>query len=457
MLFCGRSKLRGALVKRRDQWLLHALAASSTFVIPHPGFAQAIPSRTTLNLKGLETDKVDALLGDLAEVKGLRSADRLQNQLTADPDALNSVLERLRRKRMLSGPDLNLLQERQVVDLRSLRNQVQQTVGPNTAGNVIEMKVKAELSACTDERCKALVMASYPDYSSLVAKLRGASGGCDAAASRYADAAGAIDSNTATQTDLLEFEAAARLVDNACMTAPWDAQAPAVARTGGGEAGQGALKATGLLQVDGLGDPFCGGVFLSPSEVQTALHCFGRADTYQALKQGRVTIRQADSATAPAWKVTAQTLDPSVTSGAGFDVSRDFLRLRLTLPATGVPKLTVRKPSGLEPAFVAGFMLGHDKLRKPAVSDTKWAATPEWWKGLRWAKPDGCVVVDSDDNCFRMLCETVRGFSGAPVFATKASPAEPLVLFGIVKGTEGGANVCRTPELAWSTIGVIRQ
>lgn len=396
------------------------------------------------------------------------SSNRPTGTIITDPADLKVALDRLVAQGQIHIVGLESLGGQ--VDLSELasarfdRGSVAQFVGGSTAADGIETLYLSELARCgTNPTCRQGVDSRYPGATGVLQQLRSGSVDCERASLRYSRALQAIadakGSATLTQASRLRERGAE--LDNACLSAPWDPDGPEVARSGGGPAAQGALNATALIEIEGTDQPFCGGLFLSPNEVVTTLHCFTRADEYEALRDGRVVVRQmgtgqATPAAAVAWTAAANPLPPTTLIGRqNIPVGEDLIRLRLAGGPAAIPRYSAVAPRGFSRAFVPGYFQTHDSARGPAGSTGTWSAsTPEWWKGVRWAKPGTCLVVDTENDCFRMMCQTTHGYSGTPVFATERDSSGALILYGLVKGTEGQTNICRPQPLAFSTLGI---
>jgi hypothetical protein len=450
------------------------VAAAATIAIVRP--AASAPARVAgmhVDLSDLDLVKSETLLRELRQTDpGLRietdSSNRPTGTVITDPAGLRSALERLIAQRKIDVVDLE--EFGQETDLSRLagvfrdRAIVSQTAGPDSSASGIAGLYRSEMAACgADQSCRDAVGARFPGIDLVIQRLRAQSPACEQASLRYsavlqgiADQGGAP---TPTQANNLHLTGAR--LDDACLAAPWDADTPEVARAGGGNAAPGALNATALIEISGEDRPFCGGLFVSTREVLTTLHCFTGAEQYEALKDGRVVVRQmgtgeAAPAAVVAWGATPVSMPPPTLVGRlDIPVGEDMIRLRLADGPAAIPQVVTASPHGLANAFVAGYFQTRDTERRPAGSPTTWdASTPEWWKGVRWAKPGTCMVVDAADNCFRMMCQTTYGYSGTPVFATERDPSGALLLYGLVKGTEGRTNLCLPRPLQYSTLGI---
>jgi hypothetical protein len=424
-----------------------------------------------VDISGLDVAKsedfLDELKGTDAELRvDLDDSGHPTGRIITDPADLKKALDRLVSKGKISVVDLQEVRapisaSEMIGALRDLSH-VSQMAGPKTSADAIEGLYQSELAACRDLVCRQRVQERYPNLALVIQRLRNGSEPCEEASLDYAAILQGInDVGHATVTQANDLRRAGAVVDSACLSAPWDTDSPSVARTGGGPVVQGALNATALIEIAGRDQPFCGGLFVTPVEVLTTLHCFSHAEQYDALKNGRVVVRQmgagqATPASAVAWSATPTSMPPPTLVGRrDIPVAEDVIRLRLTGGPPAVPRVTAAGGGKLSDAFVPGYFLTRDKNRRPAGVTSTWdASTPEWWKGVRWAKPGSCVVVDRSTDCFRMMCQTTHGYSGSPVFSTETDANGSLRIYGLVKGTEGSVNICRPQPLQFSTLGV---
>ena len=458
-------------IKRRALFI----ALSSCLVAAVAGHAEPAAQDAQVgmqvDLSVLDLGKSEALLDELGRANSdfrveLEPSGQPTGVIVTDPSDLRSAFERAISRGRMTIADVEAVEKAgtladALVHIEDISH-VTQTAGPKTAANSIERLYRAELARCSDPACRSAVDARFPNAASVIDRLRRGSQECENASLRYATILQGIDdAGGATITQAIALREAGAVVDTACLVAPWDAVGPEVARVGGGPSAQGALNATALIEVAGEDQPFCGGLFISRTEVVTTLHCFAHQEQYDALKEGRIVVRQMGAggsapASVIAWKAKAVTMPPATLVGRrGIPVAEDVIRLSLVGGPAAVPTFKVVPAGGLSDAFVPGYFLSRDTDRRPAGETSTWdASTPEWWKGVRWAKPGSCVVVDRTTDCFRMMCQTTHGYSGSPVFATERDPNGSLRLYGIVKGTEGSVNICRPEPLEFSTLGV---
>lgn len=449
---------------RNRGWTGVAFGSFATMALSMAVVAQAqdgpsIAPSVTLNLGDLRTDRSSTVANDLARSAGAtRLVDEFGHStliIRGNPVKLEAALrDLLARQRIepielenLATPSFNL---QDLAAGRGLRRpELEQTVGPAVQVQILIAMKETRYASCSTPECRRRVDGQLTGLAPALAELSTQPPACDTASAAYSQAA--LAQSMAGRVRVRRLTPA---FDAACMVAPWDPEP-----TNGSQRIRSAeaLLATALFQVNGSGRPFCGGAFLAPRKALTALHCFSDPQTFDALTAGHVTVRQAGDPSGSAWRVKPPALDPALRGRAKIPVGEDAIDLELEGAGPAVPAVTKRPVIGIEPAFVAGYLNFHDEARRPgSVDAAAWATRPEWWRGIRWARPGSCHAFDAQTNCFRMLCQTVPGFSGSAVFASNADPAGGLVLLGLVKGADGEANACLQPPLSMATVGVIR-
>jgi Trypsin-like peptidase domain len=200
---------------------------------------------------------------------------------------------------------------------------------------------------------------------------------------------------------------------------------PAIMTRGGSDSAvQGALGAVAILAVNGV--PFCGGLLRRDRTIMTAGHCFHEARN--AFESGLVTARSADGRILPIKVLTLGSRMPTFASTKAAD---DWAVFRLggsgtlEVPDTSLAEATI----GGEVTLVGHF--AHFKsvtYASPAQED--------WAQGLRMPRQGFCQILDLPPNCVQVACQTVRGFSGTPVFQLQpAVSGTPLTVIGFVSSS----------------------
>lgn len=301
--------------------------------------------------------------------------------------------------------------------------QVQIPAGPRTAAENINTTARSLAASCSalKKDCDEAVA-----FGSVVSALRMAAGNhpdCDSAAKAYAK-----DYHVTDPPD-----AVAAAYDAACLgslSARYRGGAPVASEplpavfTGGAD-GAGALSAVAILQVDDK--PFCGGLLRNDRTVVTARHCVDRYLTaYQAR---RVTVRSAKGT--QTWPV-----DWPATSAGSTQLVRDdwtVLKLGGTAPVA-VVATTLAKFDIAEALTLVGSFSRYGLMDYQDQSEA-------WRRSLRYPRAGMCHGLVVENGCLVLTCQTVPGFSGAPIFKVASGGAMPTVV-GFVSGTLSATTGC---------------
>ncbi|WP_226632748.1 trypsin-like serine peptidase [Novosphingobium profundi] len=182
------------------------------------------------------------------------------------------------------------------------------------------------------------------------------------------------------------------------------------------------LSAVGLFAADGI--IRCSGLFYRPSFFITASHCLDDASGK------KFTVSAADGSF-QGQLVSFVNGNPRPTD----EVQKDWVVFRLD-DAEGFdfPEIRLEKlPSPREVNIVKYYPFGGDtQLGR---------ATPAHFRHLRFQKPGMCQALMSASGCLQIACQTIRGFSGAPIFNADAS-SENLVVYGLVSGSRNNGGSC---------------
>lgn len=210
---------------------------------------------------------------------------------------------------------------------------------------------------------------------------------------------------------------------------------PALFRTGGARGDvQGALRLIAILDDDN--GPFCGGLLQEGGRLVTARHCL--THNRASFDQGRVRVRSADGTLGP-WTVSAP--PPVAAASSGFDVAADWTVM--TFAADRAYLLPHHKVAQLE-EFGELTLAGHYAYFQ-AVSYADGYDGPPWALGLRFPKTGLCRPIEIVSGCLQISCQTVRGFSGMPLFAKASGDAgSPLHIVGFVSGGNWEGAKCTT-------------
>lgn len=214
---------------------------------------------------------------------------------------------------------------------------------------------------------------------------------------------------------------------------------PAIFRADNPQAG--VLSAVAILQV---GDtPFCGGLLRKDHSLVTARHCFDAMA--EDFRRGRVTARPAAGGAGP-WPVSPM---PLRTGDGGDAVRNDWVMLKVSTPDAIAAVDTTFQRASPGPVTLVGHYGFWDK-----TNYAPGAPSAGWQRGLRFPRDGLCQVVKVVDGCVQLACETVRGFSGTPIFVTSHSDGQPYAVVGFISQPNGDATQCYGIDLATSTFAV---
>lgn len=194
-----------------------------------------------------------------------------------------------------------------------------------------------------------------------------------------------------------------------------------------------ALRSIGLLEAGGK--IFCGALLRNDRTIVTARHCFdGRGGAY--LAAGQVTVHPIDGR-GEAWTLAA-TIQKQGADG-GKLTKDDWAIVAIdTTAAIGAADLSLASPSKLGAATVVGYFTGHTATPPPPGSANGWQ------RGVRWPKPGLCQVIQIKPGCLQMACQTVEGFSGAPIFSLAPGQSKPTVIGFVSRPATVNAGACST-------------
>lgn len=296
--------------------------------------------------------------------------------------------------------------------------------GPATAAENINTTAREFAQSCATrgENCT-----EARAFGKVVSALRNSANmhpDCDAAARAYAK-----DYDFANPTD-----AVTQAYDAACLGslsprfrgATAVAAEPVPAVFTGGPDGTGARSAIAILEASGT--PFCGGLLRNDQTVVTARHCVQRNQS--AFDAKRVTVRSATGQ--HIWQVAS----PPASSGSVSQRVRDdwaVLKLSGNAPVAVVDVALARFDIAQELTLVGTFS-GY-----PLMDYRDGSAS--WRHSLRYPRAGMCQGLVVDNGCLVLTCQTVPGFSGAPIFRMTSENETPTVV-GFVSGTLSATTGC---------------
>jgi len=451
------------------------LAVCGLFSAISSGLAQTkLPSQPAgLDLSKLSVSQRAEILSALKDQEKIHAEEfELQNNkiILRDP-ALQAQLNRFATRPINDLPANELMEVlknpglmRRIFEMRS--SWYQRVYEPDVAPGVFDSLISQYRRSCKPDDKECLSGGPVSELTRLSRLVAGSDAGnsCSAAAREYRRQSLSCSAgcNSATHRDAIaKFDAS-------CLASmlPWQRAdgtmtadaAPSILTHGGAQNGvQGALNAVAVIEIrptesNSVATHHCGGVLLSGNRIATALHCFNTRLMANAVASGRVwarSIRNDNSA----WKILAPDKWPGALPQT--DIGRDFIVLRLESAAPiAVPKIIFGTSAIPGEAFVLGHFLDFDDTRTlvaPGTAQT--TPIPRWRRGLRWAKPGLCVAIGVKAGCVRTLCQTVRGYSGSPVFAAKgADPAKPLTVLGLISAPDDGSDARCGDQQAITTL-----
>ncbi|MGH6909083.1 MAG: trypsin-like serine protease [Phenylobacterium sp.] len=201
----------------------------------------------------------------------------------------------------------------------------------------------------------------------------------------------------------------------------------------------GGLSPIAVLEVDGT--PFCGALLRNNHTLITARHCFEGAAA-GAWKAGAIRLRPVDGRGGP-WQIDKNFLK----AGADASTARTDWAVVKILTAESIRATDVNLEAATGPGAVS--VLGYFKDHA-AVGYGPGQSPEEWKRGLRWPRPGFCAIEDVRPGCLRLLCQTVQGFSGAPIFSA-AAPGKVAVVGFVSRAAVADGAACG-PATSYVTI-----
>jgi hypothetical protein len=197
--------------------------------------------------------------------------------------------------------------------------------------------------------------------------------------------------------------------------------------------------------------PFCSAYLWDPTHLLTARHCFqervgvARPDVLRQLGEGEIRFERL-SEPGVAYEVV-RLIEPAGLSAVSRDpisTRIDFVYLELSQAVTAsspAPAIADAQP------WATALVAGHFPYASPVAADgTALSAS----HSIRWGKV-GCVVKRTSGACVYHACQSVRGFSGAPIFALQG---ETVQFVGLHTEANGGSGECVVAGYATGNVGV---
>jgi hypothetical protein len=459
-------------MRRVTERFAAVLCALASIIIPSDGLTQELPSTKMFDGVELRLNGTTLAARPLAiqEIKRAGIAEARPGLWVGERVAVLSAAKNMGALGMsFEGIfSSNDQAKRQIVRLSA---EVEHVFEPKEAVKEFNLQLKEiEIQCALSSAAQATTCKKEKGYAGIVAirdKLIAAEGPCDIAAKAYYAATNdCFDYGCQAPSDKSAFKA----FDDNCMNAlqPWRHPdgivradpAPRVFETGGAEDGaEGALRAVVLLELikGGQRQHLCGGLLLSGNRIVTARHCFETQYLQDMLRKGMIEVRflkGADQTYALQWS------DDILAGGSG--VAGDRVVLSFSAPNVfAAPRIEFVEPSVPADAVILGYFRDHDTERAKDDPNAVGGVPSQSvsWRGLRWARAGMCFAVNAKPGCIRALCQTIPGYSGAPIIDTAtASSDQPLKVYGLVSGPDAGQLGCgdRQPltTLASSGVGI---
>lgn len=293
--------------------------------------------------------------------------------------------------------------------------QYQRTFNPGDSRRIIEQdltRARSDCAAGRGDRCRTVLA-----YTEVLRTLDPGDGICGAAQRAYAEYYGGTSAP----------DAIARKFDLACLGST-------LKRSDGDRIvdadplpdvfQRGALSSVGLLVLDGK--PYCAGLLLNDHRFITAAHCFSSIPQASA-QAGKLLIQPASGSRGP-WKVAPVPVDRG--DAASNLVMDDYAVLHIdTSDPIGAADIELAAASRFGEVSVLASFSDYRKSGYPTLG-----ANPDWRASLRFPKTGYCQATGRKSLCLFLLCQTIHGFSGAPVF--QAGQNGKVQVIGFISGPE---------------------
>lgn len=319
--------------------------------------------------------------------------------------------------------------------------QVQRPSQPEVTAATLEARAKELSISCTSSTLLACKQrdALFGAAASLLAGIVAAPD-CDTAAKAFAPHYRSADPP----------EAISRNYDMACLGSIQPRRegagvekpktAPPIISAGLRDPANGIMAMIGILERDG--NPICGSLIRPDRTIVTARHCYDKHRS--AFEAHSVTVRPASGLAGP-WSIVGVKSKPAVDTDAAAD---DWVVLNVaSAPDFAVPASTF----AAMPFAGAVTVVGHFAHFKNV--DYQDETLPGWKKGLRFPRDGLCQSVQAVRGCLQIACQTVRGFSGAPVFLPSAGADGKPQVVGFISQDYSAQAKC-PPALIGATLAV---
>jgi hypothetical protein len=309
-----------------------------------------------------------------------------------------------------------------VGEWRKKLDQLIMPAGPSASGNdMFEVATELAKGCGNAASFRCMEAGAMLEAANAMRKASSASPNCDAAAARFRT----IYDDTTVISDI------ARDYDLACLgsfslrsgetVVTAATHRPAVLK--GAELAGGVLDAVGLLEANGQVQ--CSGLIRPDRTFITARHCI------RGLDSASLRVRSASNRL-PTLSVIAQRHP----AWSNLGVRSDWAVLKLE-DGPPLPVPNSRLAPMVYPTAVS--LVGHyNYLEGPEPPIQENLPHP----ALRYPKEGFCQAIEDLSHCLYIACQTVKGFSGAPIFSTHSEDGSVEVV-GFLSGAPGSDTGCK--------------
>lgn len=197
-------------------------------------------------------------------------------------------------------------------------------------------------------------------------------------------------------------------------------------------------------------EPLCAGLLRNDRTMVTAGHCFTDREIAWARAKELWVLPLSNGHSR--WAIAANPIERGEKDSQL--VADNWAVLKIdTADETHAEEATFETPAIGEVVVIAAYL----DFRKTDYVPTP--GTPVWMQSVRFPKSGFCQVTDYDDPCVHIVCQTIKGFSGTPIFEPTRTPDNKLRVVGFVSGAgsssgSGCATGITDSTVARSSVGL---